>query len=69
MSDELYAEREDYEDGFSIVTKSGLRITKDKLTVSRPFSVDGNKTTIDAVQTFQRLQEQLNELLNLHLID
>lgn len=40
----------DLDDGFAIVTKSGLRITRDTVRVKDDFNVDGNRRVVDPVQ-------------------
>lgn len=62
MSQNLYEQRAEYEEGFAIVTKSGLRLTHDKLTIHRPFSVQGNKRTVNSFQVRDRLDEIMTAL-------
>lgn len=59
---ELYEQRDEYEDGFAIVTKNGMRLTRSKLTVSRAFNADGNRALINALQVRDRLHEIMDEL-------
>jgi hypothetical protein len=39
-----------HEEEFVIVTKSGLRLTRDKMSLHRPFDVDGNKRVLVSMQ-------------------
>jgi hypothetical protein len=59
----IYEERDELDEGFAIVTKSGLRLTRDKLTIHKPFSVDGNKRLVDPFQVRDRLDEILTQLI------
>lgn len=69
MGQNLYQQRAEYEDGFAIVTKSGLRLTHEKLTVHRPFAVEGNKRTVNPFQVRDRLDEIMTMLLEGGVLD
>ncbi|WP_304951454.1 hypothetical protein [Sulfitobacter sp.] len=46
-----------HDEGFAIVTKSGVRITRDSVRVRDDFRVDGNRRVIDTVQVRTALTE------------
>ncbi|MBL4907383.1 MAG: hypothetical protein JKX94_08025 [Sneathiella sp.] len=55
----------DHDDGFSIITKNGLRITKDAMRVKDDFFVDGNRRVVDIGQIENALHaayDQFNEM-------
>lgn len=51
------AVREEYDDEFAIITKSGLRLTRDKMSLQRPFDVPGNKRVVASMQVDAALRE------------
>lgn len=59
----------DYGDEIAIQTKSGLRLTRDKLTVRKMFSVDGNKQILPTLQVFAELRQVYNHLTEEGVID
>lgn len=67
LGQDIYAEEDGFE-GFAIVTKSGLRLTHDKLTVHRAFNVEGNRRVINAIQVKDRLNAILNDLLEVNVV-
>ncbi|NMG39899.1 hypothetical protein GRZ55_11655 [Chelativorans sp. ZYF759] len=57
-----------HSDEFTILTKDGLRLTRDKMTVQRDYRVDGNKRVLNQPQVRQSLQRIFGELQNAGVI-
>lgn len=53
MSSEIF---ENYEDEFSIRTKSGVRLTRDKMSVKRSVNLAGNKRVLNSMQVDRNLR-------------
>jgi hypothetical protein len=60
---------ENDEEGFAIVTKSGLRITKDKLQISEQFEVEGNSRLIERNQVALRLEQAYERFLEIGILE
>lgn len=59
---------EDYEDGFAIITKNGLRITQNSVRLTESFSVDGNRQVVNRTQMFAGLHLAFDKFLELGVI-
>ncbi|WP_125182697.1 hypothetical protein [Minwuia thermotolerans] len=51
-----------HSDGFTILTKNGIRLTKDKMTIKREYEVEGNRQMVDAIGVKSKLLETLTNL-------
>lgn len=60
---------QNHDDGFAIVTKSGLRLTRDKVTISKQFEVDGNKQVIDSTQVRARMHDIFDRLFQADIFE
>lgn len=60
---------DDAEDEFVIVTKSGLRLTKEKMAVSRPVDVTGTKQILSSIDAGTKLAEVMNYLSEAGLLE
>lgn len=58
----------EYDDGFAIVTKNGLRVTQDTVRLSESFSVEGNRQVVDASQMFAGLHAAYDNFSELGVI-
>lgn len=67
MASEVYNEEDD--DGFVIVTKSGLRLSKGNLTIHKSFSLQGNKRVVSATEMRTRLLSVMDGLQEAGVID
>jgi len=67
MASEVYNEEDD--DGFVIVTKSGLRLSKGNLTIHKSFSLQGNKRVVSATEMRIRLLSVMDGLQEAGVID
>ena len=58
-----------HDEGFAIVTKSGVRITRDSVRVRDDFRVDGNRRVIDSVQVRAALSAAFNHFDELGIFE
>lgn len=54
--------RSGYEDDFVIITKNGFRITREKMSLQRPFDVSGNPRVVSSSQVDAALRQMLMTL-------
>lgn len=57
------------DEGFVIVTKTGVRLTRDKLTLSRRISVEGNNRILTTSQVVGRLTETMEQLVEAGIVE
>lgn len=57
------------DNGFAIVTKSGLRITRDSVRVRDDFHVDGNRRVVDVIQVRSALSEAFEQFQEMGVLD
>lgn len=62
MSSMSNAVRADYDDEFAIITKSGFRLTRDKVSLQRVFEVQGNKRVVSSLEVDRALREMFADL-------
>ncbi|WP_424942754.1 hypothetical protein [Aliiroseovarius crassostreae] len=67
LAQDVYREEDD--DGFVIVTKSGLRLSKGNLTIHKPFSVQGNKQVVTPKEVLLRMDAIMEGLQENRVID
>lgn len=60
---------DELDSGFTIVTKSGLRITRDSVRVSDDFHVDGNRRVVDVVQVRSALSVAYEQFQEIGVLD
>lgn len=60
---------EEMDDGFSIITKNGLRITSSMMRVRQSFNVDGNRRVIDVGQVRAALIQAHNDFRTMGIIE
>lgn len=58
----------DYEDGFTIKTKKGMKITPKNIKLSEEFKVEGNKQVIDGNLVFEELNSILGKFKKLGVL-
>ncbi|WP_370311698.1 hypothetical protein [Sagittula sp.] len=58
-----------HDEGFAIVTKSGVRITRDSVRVRDDFRVDGNRRVIDTVQVRTALSDAFDHFDELGIFE
>lgn len=61
--------KNDYEEEFVIVTKSGFRLTRDKMSLQRAFEVTGNKRVLSSAQVDFELRSILESLAEDGILD
>lgn len=61
--------RSDYDDEFAIVTKSGFRFTRDKMSLQRPFEVNGNKRVLESPSVETELRAILASFIEDEILD
>lgn len=66
MSTEI---RESYEDEFTIVTASGLRLTQHKMSLKKECEVDGNQRILSSTQMEVQMRETFNYLRDARVIE
>lgn len=57
------------EDEFTIVTKSGFRLTREKMSFQRPFQVDGNKRILSSYQVDEAFRQVFQSLAEDGILD
>jgi hypothetical protein len=61
--------RQDYEDEFAIVTKSGLRLTRDKVSLKHDCEVQGNRRILNSFQMETQMRQVLQTFKDLGIVD
>lgn len=61
--------RENYDEEFAIVTKTGLRLTRDRMSLKRDCDVQGNRRVVSSVQMEHAMRELFHQLRENHVID
>lgn len=59
---------ENQDDEFTIITKGGLRLTREKMSISRELQVDGNDRVLNANQVEMRLRDFMGNLNDLDVL-
>jgi len=58
----------DYDEGFAIVTKNGLRVTQDAVRLTENFGVDGNRQVVNRAQVFNGLHEAFDRFVEIGVL-
>lgn len=61
--------RNSYEDEFAIVTKNGLRLTRDKMSLKRECDVQGNRRVLSSTQMEMQLRSTLSLFYELDIVN
>lgn len=61
--------RDNYDDEFTIVTKSGLRLTRDRMSLKRDCDVQGNRRILDSLQMETQMRIVLASMIENGIID
>lgn len=61
--------RSDYDDDFVIVTKNGVRLTREKMSLQREFEVEGNKRVLTSIQVDEELRAIFNNMIEDNTLD